>query len=61
MFELPEFVTLARQINETLTGRTISAGAWAAATQFAVQPHPKLTTLKPAIAWQAAKVDTVDP
>jgi formamidopyrimidine-DNA glycosylase len=26
MFELPEFVTLARQINETLTGKTIKRG-----------------------------------
>ncbi len=27
MFELPEFVTLARQINETLTGKTIRKGS----------------------------------
>ena len=27
MFELPEFITLARQINETLTGKTISQGS----------------------------------
>ena len=27
MFELPEFVTLARQINETLAGKTIRSGA----------------------------------
>lgn len=27
MFELPEFITLARQINETLTGKTISRGS----------------------------------
>lgn len=26
MFELPEFITLARQINETLSGKTISQG-----------------------------------
>ena len=27
MFELPEFITLARQINETLCGKTISGGS----------------------------------
>jgi len=27
MFELPEFVTLAKQINETLTGKTVSNGS----------------------------------
>ena len=27
MFELPEFVTLARQINETLTGKVIKKGS----------------------------------
>jgi len=26
MFELPEFVTLTRQVNETLTGKTIRQG-----------------------------------
>ena len=27
MFELPEFITLARQIDETLCGKTISGGS----------------------------------
>jgi len=26
MFELPEFTTLARQVNQTLTGKTVQAG-----------------------------------
>ncbi len=33
MFELPEFVTLARQMNETLTGKTIRSG------QLGNSPH----------------------
>lgn len=33
MFELPEFVTLARQINDTLTGKTIQRG------QLGNKPH----------------------
>jgi len=27
MFELPEFITLARQVNETLAGKTINRGS----------------------------------
>ena len=41
MFELPEFLTLAGQINAALAGKAVEPGAWATAPQVRlVQPPP---------------------